>query len=103
MFVSRDIYKFWKIHLLPVIEKIYLPTKDYVITKQLFDYLHQYCSNDISDENLRKLSFVILRTSLSDFTLKDFRSLLMQTIISRSVNLFTKQHKESKFVFIQLI
>lgn len=99
-FVSRDIYKYWKIYLTRVLEKTYLVQREPPMQRELADYLNQFCQHELSQENLKRFSIIILRQNSFNVFIagpKDCRNTLFHTIISKAVVTFNEDSELTKY------
>lgn len=102
IFTKRNVYDKWRSYLWATIEKIYLVQRIPLFPRQVFDYLNQFCSEELIDDF--EPSFV-MRLSIPNFSLNEFNSkesrfMLMKTIIGCSVKMLNHSHDLSKYVII---
>ena len=98
IFITKQLWDRWDHFLLSSIEKVYLIQRDQMISKSVFDYLvyHMKSSSSIisKPEVLLHLSALLNEGSLglNDFSnnnnnIKDYRIMLWQVLIQRSITI----------------
>lgn len=72
-----------------LIERNYLNHGETALIKEFFDYLNQFCKNELTKENVQQLLTIIFQNNIAEFniTTNDYRTMLIQTIVISFVNL----------------
>lgn len=83
--------------IVSLLKSIFLVQREPSITKDLYEYLNQFCRLDeLSYKDLLRLSEIIFRTNISEFNIgqqSDYRIALFQTIISCLIQSMKKSHR----------
>ncbi|XP_075588206.1 uncharacterized protein LOC124494100 isoform X2 [Dermatophagoides farinae] len=94
---SIRVYENWHVQIVSLLKSIFLVQREPSITKDLYEYLNQFCRLDeLSYKDLLRLSEIIFRTNISEFNIgqqSDYRIALFQTIISCLIQSMKKSHR----------
>lgn len=76
------------------------------LSKDFFDYLNQFCKNDLTTEDLQQLLTIIFHFNIAEFNInvndRDYRTILFQTIVITFVTL-NEDHFKNYQYFIETI
>ncbi|KAH9416552.1 hypothetical protein DERP_009915 [Dermatophagoides pteronyssinus] len=96
---GSKVYENWHLQIILILKSTFLLVqREQTITKDLYEYLNQFCRLDhISHKDLLRLSEQIFRTNITEFKIgqhqqqqTDYRMALFQTIISCLIESFKK-------------